>query len=569
MLDEYDLFGPPGCGKTTFLATSSVPKAVEKYGPEKVMITSFTRTAAREIATKPSKTTGMTVDVPAKNIGTLHSICFRALENPIITEVKCIKEWNESHSNYLITGKTVDVVDECNNEESGALRGDMLLNTINIKRNKLIPESMWTNDLRRFKKAWDDFKTQTNSIDFTGLIEKSLAELPYAPGNPEMMFVDEAQDFTKLQLSLVRSWGINMDRIMLVGDDDQCIYRFSGASPEAFLRNDVPEDRKMILAQSYRVPKAVHERSSVLLSRIKNRQVKQYLPRTELFSKDAAKGSVVDFDDATWNSPAELVDIVKDRISKETHASRAKVMIIASCSYMLDPIRAVLLENGIPFHNPYRMSGKGRGWNPLMAGDGNINTGRDILEAFIECGADEPYWNIPQFYTWAKHIKTGADGWLSGRKQTSLDFLKTAIEQSRPGLHTTRDIIGDLLSVSAIDKALNRDLSWFEENLMAGKVKSLAYPINTYKKFGMKAISAEPSVIIGTIHSVKGGEAESVILFPDLSWKANAEKETKEGYESLNRLFYVGMTRAYDELILCRPSSKSPNIESRLYMELK
>ena len=74
---EIRMFGPPGTGKTTRLVKRSIPQAVNLAGPDKVMVTSFTRAAAREIATRAKGT-----DINPDNVGTLHAICYRALGNP-------------------------------------------------------------------------------------------------------------------------------------------------------------------------------------------------------------------------------------------------------------------------------------------------------------------------------------------------------------------------------------------------------------------------------------------------------------------------------------------------------
>ena len=61
-----------------------------------------------------------------------------------------------------------------------------------------------------------------------------------------------------MQLSLVRKWGERANYFIVAGDDDQTIYSFTGATPEAFLDPDIPDDHKIVLKQSYRVPRAVH-----------------------------------------------------------------------------------------------------------------------------------------------------------------------------------------------------------------------------------------------------------------------------------------------------------------------
>jgi len=82
-------------GKTSRLATRDIPRAVEKYGSEGVMVTSFTKAAAREITFKRSRKTGKTIPISKANVGTMHSILYHAMGTPEIMEVHHIDEWNE------------------------------------------------------------------------------------------------------------------------------------------------------------------------------------------------------------------------------------------------------------------------------------------------------------------------------------------------------------------------------------------------------------------------------------------------------------------------------------------
>jgi DNA helicase-2/ATP-dependent DNA helicase PcrA len=43
--------------------------------------------------------------------------------------------------------------------------------------------------------------------------------------------LDEAQDFSDQQWALVESWLPYVDQLVLAGDDDQAIYKWSGANP--------------------------------------------------------------------------------------------------------------------------------------------------------------------------------------------------------------------------------------------------------------------------------------------------------------------------------------------------
>ena len=64
-------------------------------------------------------------------------------------------------------------------------------------------------------------------------------------------------------------------------------------------------------------------------------------------------------------------------------------------------------------------------------------------------------------------------------------------------------------------------------------------------------LNQEPRILLSTIHGVKGGEADNVVLLTDLS------KNTQSNYERYpddeNRLFYVGATRTKNHLHIVRP----------------
>jgi superfamily I DNA/RNA helicase len=73
---------------------------------------------------------------------------------------------------------------------------------------------------------------------------------------------------------------------------------------------------------------------------------------------------------------------------------------------------------------------------------------------------------------------------------------------------------------------------------------------------GPKALNESPKVIVGTVHSVKGGEADVVFLFPDLSPAASAAYQRHGPQrDAVIRLFYVGVTRARKTVYICQPES--------------
>lgn len=76
LTSEYRIFGPPGTGKTTNL-TRQIRRAVQRFGESSVLVTSFSRAAAAELA-------GQDLPISSDRIGTLHSHCWHALGRPEI-----------------------------------------------------------------------------------------------------------------------------------------------------------------------------------------------------------------------------------------------------------------------------------------------------------------------------------------------------------------------------------------------------------------------------------------------------------------------------------------------------
>ena len=122
--------------------------------------------------------------------------------------------------------------------------------------------------------------------------------------------------------------------------------------------------------------------------------------------------------------------------------------------------------------------------------------------------------------------------------------------------HTPEEIVGTMLAAmepAAFDAAVSLDGSWFLDNLVAAKAKSFEFPAKIYSEYGIDAPAVAQSLTIGTIHSVKGAEADVVIIFPDLSLRGAQQYAMRsgEGYEQILRQFYVAVTRTKHTLILC------------------
>jgi DNA helicase II / ATP-dependent DNA helicase PcrA len=533
---EYRIFGPPGTGKTTNVKRQ-VTRAVEKYGADAVLVTSFSRTAAAELA-------GRDLPISSKKIGTLHSHCFHALGGPQIAEANVAK-WNRENPYLPITSvKKQGRLDGEDWVEDGGLftikAGDRLLRELNRLRGLMLNPDFWPADVRDFYRRWSDYKQARGLFDFCDLIETCLWEFAAAPHRPSVIFADEAQDLNAMQLQLIRKWGRHTEYFILAGDDDQTIYSFTGASPDAILDPDIPNDHKIILKQSYRVPQAIHKVANRLIQGVTRRQDKIYLPRP-------SEGAVHRLNNGTYKSPEYSI-----LSTAMKHVEQGKtVMFLTACSYMLTPLIRVLRKNAIPFHNPYR---KVNGfWNPLRIGS-SLSAANRILSFLIghpeygEGGRPWTHRDLALWTDWLYENGTLRNGW------------KNQLHSFAHGKAITIEQLGEILAPGAFHslqiayaRGPRAMLEWWRPRVRVDVHSRIQYPADVAGKHGRQALIDVPRVIVGTIHSVKGGEADVVYLFPDMSRAGEAQyQRSGSSRDSMIRVFYVGATRARETLYICQ-----------------
>lgn len=576
---EMQILGPPGTGKTTYLA-DQVAVAVGARGSGEVMIASFTKAAAAEIGSRELVRDNLEDD----RVGTLHSHCYRAIGKPKIADDKIeeFMSWQKAtlgairyemaglqrSINDPFNGTVLDKMQEdIEGKESGVrpsrqdtedranseTSGDRLYSMYQVLRAKMAPRDSWPTSVRSFATMWEQWKTDTSYIDFTDMIGIAYRDVDRAPGDPSIGFFDESQDLNPLQLALVRKWGERMDAYVLAGDDDQTIYTFTGATPGTFTREIAPE-RRRILDQSHRVPGHVLNFADAWIKRLgERRTLKDYKPRREIVGKDdrgrnvygdVVPGAVV-LSMANWLTPRTLIEAIKVNLDKgET------TMVLASCSYMLDPIRHGLRDRGIPFHNPFR---KSRGdWNPLQASRG-ISTSARILSYYKPdpsvWGDEADWWTGNDLRNWTDLI----------RAKGLLKFGSKKIIESMGGNYPLTDEQLDLIfEEGALERLVENPSEVLRDHMRETKRKVAGFPLDVLHNYGASGLRDEPKVILGTIHSVKGGEAQHVILFPDISRLAgdaiisSNAAERRDALDSLIRQFYVGITRASLTVTVCR-----------------
>lgn len=523
---------------------------VEKHGPQSVVVSSFTKAAASEIA---SRDLG---DLPSSNVGTLHALCYRALGKPRIAESK-LGEWNEHVSRSspefaLSKSRGESVIDDPYGAESftRATEGDETLQRVNLLRARLVPRERWPEREVAFDEAWRAWKREADYLDFTDLIDAAFYNVQEAPGGARFGFFDECQDWSPMELRLVRSWANTMEGILLCYDPDQTLYTFKGATPRALESAEVPEENYSVLAQSYRVPRAVHAVARAWI-RGANRRPRDW----EYHARDfpGHVGTLA----APAVAPAAVIDAVEDDLLEGRTA-----MLLASCSFQLQPLVAEMRRRGLPFHNPYRKTNGA--WNPMSGGTERVAAflkplRPDMFPDLTSARTPKPrLWTWAELWKWVDLLRVGDHGVVRGMKtivEANAHDANAARRQVQP--EDVRALLGEQ-NAGELRAAMRttKPWRWLEGRMLPPKAQLVDYALRMCEQRTVLCLSVPPRVVVGTVHSVKGGQSDSVYLSPDLSpagygeWLSGGDEQ-----DSVRRMFYVGMTRARERLTFLAPSS--------------
>ena len=258
----------PGTGKTKTLVERTVNILVnEKVEAKKIMITTFTNKAARELELRINESlekANVNIDISDMYIGTMHSIWTRLIEENItysdfFDNFELMSGDYEQHffiysrlKEYKKLEDYQKFFDNLSNN-TGKYQGDwarssFLKNKINdLNENAIDIENIQTSDvyINFIKEAYKLYVKQlyeANIVDFSylqveffNMLVKNKEFLEKINHDFEYIMVDEYQDSNKIQEKILLSISKNKKNICVVGDEDQSIYRFRGASSENIL----------------------------------------------------------------------------------------------------------------------------------------------------------------------------------------------------------------------------------------------------------------------------------------------------------------------------------------------
>ena len=490
------IFGSPGTGKTTTLLKLLEEKISEGFKPEKIGFVSFTRRAVREARSRVIKKFNLSED-DLEYFRTIHSLCYRTLNinSGQVFKGERVKEFSE-----LARIEMSGVSEEDNSGLAvGSKKGDLLLFCDEVSRSsERSLKEIWKElecdhtweEQEYFSKVLINFKKSKNLLDFTDMLDVFIKEKTIP--QLDILFVDEAQDLTTKQWRVIEKLNQHCKFRYIAGDDDQAIYRWAGADVKKFLNI---KGNVEVLPISYRLPKTIHKLACDISHKISLRQVKKWTSRED-------QGSITDI------SSIEDVDM-----------SDGEWLILARSGYQLFKAESYCKRMGWFYekgHHEFKTNKfviAIRSWIKLNRGE---TISFDELKKLYQC----------------IRSKTGIK-----RGFKKLEGVDQNVEFSLQNLKDDVGLIAEGDWQEVIFGLDPEDILMFESLIKSGDI------------FKNKA-----RIRLSTIHGIKGGESDNVVVISDISYKTWKKFNIEPDDE--HRVFYVAVTRAKKNLFLLQPETK-------------
>ena len=484
------ILGGPGTGKTTRLLQLIESFLEAGVHPANIAFVSFTRAAAREARERATTRFGYEEsDLPW--FRTIHSLCYHelGLRRGDIMQKRDWFAFAEWIGNPLTLRSGMDANDDsvcCT-----ATKGDKMLFLVNYASAKGITiADAWSQvdtgmdielfEVERFASGLLKYKETFRKIDYPDFLDKYLAGGDRLP--VDVAIIDEAQDLSTKQWSVVRKAFSGVNEIVVGADDDQAIFSWSGADVKHVLGLKGYEIE--VLPISYRLPAKIFEHAENLVSRIQERYEKEWAPRA-----DGSLGKV-SFD-------VDINDVPLGKLP-------GSWFLLCRNKFFMP-----LLEEFCQL----------RGLNYATASEDSA-VREDEAEAIMA-------WNL-----------------LCAQKTVSLDHARVLLRFTGQRRHLKED---RQYTIEEIEPYPGSSRFGWEYVLKIPDDRKAFY--GALETRG--ALFEEPNVYIGTIHSVKGAEADHVLVLPDAT-RTTMENSSEDDER---RVAYVACTRARETLWVTAPNS--------------
>lgn len=603
-----------GSGKTTVLV-NRVQHIVESglAQPWQVLAITFTNKAAGEIRERLERAIGS----EANSIWafTFHSCCARILRR------FGDRLGYSSHFTIYDTDDQKRVMKHCQKSlglTDKIIHHKSILSEISSAKDSLIDaeeyKSMSTNDYRKAKIAdcyelYQKELLKSDAMDFDDIIFNTVKLLEENDDVRELyqkqfkyVMVDEYQDTSHAQYILVSLLAGGYKNICVVGDDDQSIYRFRGATIENILSFEQQyKNAKVIrLEQNYRSTQNILDGANAIIANNKNRKGKSLWT-----SAGAGEKIILN----TVNSERDESDFIVDEIMK--NVAHGKKMSDHAILYRMNAqsrnLEITLTKSGIPhkiiggnrffdrkeikdivsyfavINNPadnvrlqriINVPKRGIG-ETMFANVLEIATGLGI-SAFEVCERSDEFQKtlrsaqkLMGFANMIKHFQA-----LLEEGMSLSDLLQEVLDETKyfdyldEDPETAEDRKNNISELSSMFIKYQEDDEEFDLSSFLEDV-ALVSDIDSYNE-------TDDAVVLMTLHSAKGLEFP-IVFIPGMEegiFPGNQSIYSDEDLEEERRLAYVGVTRAREKLYLINARQRmlygttNRNMASRFIREI-
>lgn len=385
--------------------------------------------------------------------------------------------------------------------------------------------------------------------------------------------VDEAQDTSKIQHAILALLASASGNLFMVGDEDQSIYGFRAAYPQALLdfEQDHPGAKVLLMEENFRSDAGIVQAADRFIQKNTFRHVKRM---------KAARVSSASIREIPLRSRGQQYTYLA-RVAADCDRQTAVLYRDNECAL---PLIDLLERNGID----YRM----RQMEMTFFSHRIVSDLTCVLRLAIDPYDTEAFLQV--YYKLGTYIKKAdAQHIAELSRQRHMPVLDAALECGRLNAHalagtkTLRTHLRNMLNERA-DKALYRITEYLGyadyltrsgingENKLAilrtlasreaSPAAFLARMEALQEIIQQKETNPDCQVYLSTIHASKGLEYDTVYLMDVIDGilpeqvpasQRFASKKEKEIYEEERRLFYVGVTRAKNRLYLFTANRKS------------
>lgn len=336
--------------------------------------------------------------------------------------------------------------------------------------------------------------------------------------NYDSLIVDEYQDFNPSEQKLIDILIGEIKNSYILGDDDQCIYDFKDASSDKIIsfhsdttNEIIPHEHKC-----YRCPDKVVEHATYLIQNNKKRIAKEW--------HKTGKDGEIEY--CQLNSFDEVAINVIDKLSSIIGRN---VLVLSPVGFAVEPLLKKLEEKGIGFTNFFspRVSDElvMRTWE-VKSIFGNYVYLNLVLLGYSKLTSRKNFYELIK-----KHFDAGLN----------FDELFKLLTNKLPG-----EIVNNELSLNDF---LSQD-RYSDINLLFNKSDGRSDEEKLENMFKEIEEMEEKNIKVMSIHKSKGLGADYVFMIGLNEGILPNKKKGNDSMESQRRLFYVGMTRAKEQLFL-------------------